>query len=118
MLASTLVQVAAADHAEAFAVLLAQDLYRQLEQDIGDCDVIHFDTFPVGNDIIVVIAAEGRNDNMVEGELILSLEVLQAPVTGVIEREGGSILKVHNACPVVDSSLDRYRGSQIKATDI
>jgi hypothetical protein len=118
MIAGRFVEIAAADHTQTLAIIFAEVLGRQLEQQIGNCNFIQFNALSVRDDILIVIAVSGRNDNMVEIVVIRSFKLFQTPVAGDEKSHIHGIFKVDNACPVIYSALYLYRRSKAAPTDI
>ena len=113
MIALSLIQVTAADHTKSLAVFPAKHLSRQAEENIIQRNFIQFNALTVCHDIIIVIVvADGRNNNMVKGKIIFSGKLFQTPVAGVKKLEYGSIIKIDYACPVIELSAETNIGTE------
>ena len=118
MIAGRFVEIAAADHTQALAIVFAEVFGRQLEQQIGYCNFIQFNALAVRNDILIVIAVCGGNDNMVEIVVLRSFKLFQAPVAGDEKSHIHGIFKVDYACPVVYPALYLYGRCKAASADI
>jgi hypothetical protein len=118
MIALADIKVTAADHTKSLAIILAEILCRQLEQQICQCDFIQFNALAFSNDIIIIIAADGRNNNMVEVEVIISVEFLQTSVTDDTENKINRILQVNDTSSVIDAAVHLNRRRKAAASDV
>jgi hypothetical protein len=118
MIAGRFIQVAATDHAKSLAVLLAEVFSRQLEKKISHCNFIQFNALTLGNDILIVITAYGRNNNMVEVIVKRSFQLFKTPVAGDSKSKIHGIHKVDNASPVIDPAVNSNGRSESITTDI
>jgi hypothetical protein len=108
-IAGSLIQITAAGRAKTLAVLFAEDLSRQLEKNIGNCNIIEFNALSVSNDVVIVITAERRNYNMCEIVVIFAGKFLETPVADKVEGEVSAVIQINDPSPVVESAVYIHR---------